>query len=288
MARPLRIEFPGALYHLTSRGDRREAIFADDQDRATFLTLLGDACERFDAFVMAYCLMGNHYHLVLSTRSANLSRLMRHLNGVYTQRYNRRHDKTGHVFQGRFKAVLVDRDAYLLTVCRYVDLNPVRAGLVLHPQDWSWSSYRALAGLADAPPWLDRDLLLGLLGSARGGYAQWVQEGRGQSLWSGALRQQVFLGDEDFVQRVQALATSEAAPGTTAAASARRAPRSQRAEPVSLQQWLAQCDSREQALWMAHQRSGMTLTAIAAELGLTPGRVSQLVAKARRAQPRGE
>ena len=130
MARPLRIEFPGAVYHVTSRGDRREDIFVDDQDRQALLAVVAQALSRFDAEALAYCLMGNHYHLVLHTRQANLSLLMRHVNGVYTQTYNRRHHKVGHLFQGRFKAILVDRDAYLLEVCRYVDLNPVRARVV--------------------------------------------------------------------------------------------------------------------------------------------------------------
>ena len=133
MARPLRIEYAGATYHVTSRGDRREPIFIDDDDRRAFLDVLGQALARFDAAVLAYCLMGNHYHLVLTTHGANLSALMRQLNGVYTQRFNRRHDKVGHVFQGRFKAILVDRDAYLLEVCRYVELNPVRAKMVPAP-----------------------------------------------------------------------------------------------------------------------------------------------------------
>ena len=133
MTRPLRIEFPGALYHVTSRGDRREAIFIDDADRQSLLAVLEQAMDRFDAVVLAYCLMGNHYHFVMHTRRANLSRLMRHFNGVYTQDFNRRHGKVGHLFQGRFKAVLVDRDAYLLEVCRYVELNPVRAAMAQAP-----------------------------------------------------------------------------------------------------------------------------------------------------------
>jgi putative transposase len=284
MARPLRIEFPGALYHVTARGDRQEAIFLDDQDRAGFLALLGETCERFGAAVHAYCLMGNHYHVVLSTRAANLSQAMRHLNGVYTQRFNRRHGKVGHVFQGRFKAVLVDRDAYLQAVCRYVDLNPVRAGMVAAPADWAWSSYRALTGLAEALPWLDTALLYALLvpeavpeaeraRRAPPRYAAWVQAGRDQPLWPGALRQQVYLGDEAFVQRARALA------GAPALQKAQN-PHPQRAEPLTLAQWLERSPSREQALWMAHQQGGMTLTAIAAEMGLSLGRVSQLVAKA--------
>src|SRR5574337_400225 len=143
MARPFRIEFPGATYHVTARGDRREPIFEDDEDRKVFLQITGLALRRCDSSALAYCLMGNHYHLVLHTRQGGLSGLMRQVNGVYTQAYNRRHSKVGHLFQGRFKAVLVDRDAYLLEVCRYVDLNPVRAALVADPADWPWSSYRA-------------------------------------------------------------------------------------------------------------------------------------------------
>ena len=144
MVRPLRIEYAGAVYHITSRGDRREPIAQDDADRALFLAVLGQALARFDAQAWAYCLMGNHYHLVLHTRQANLSRLMRQINGVYTQAFNRRYGLTGHLFQGRFKAILVDSDSYLMEVCRYVDLNPVRAGMVRYPQDYPWSSYRAL------------------------------------------------------------------------------------------------------------------------------------------------
>ena len=160
MSRPLRLEFSGALYHVTTRGDRREPIFEDDEDRRGWLEILGQALERFDAKCFAFCLMPNHYHAVLETRRANLSRLMRHVNGVYTQRYNRRHDKVGHLFQGRFKAILVDRDAYFLEVCRYVDLNPVRARLVKSPLHWDWSSYRAHVGLENRPAWLDSRSLL--------------------------------------------------------------------------------------------------------------------------------
>ena len=133
MSRPLRIEFPGANYHVTSRGDRREPIFEDDTDRAALLGVVVEGMRPYDAQVLAYCLMGNHDHFVLHTRRANMSRLMRNLNSVYTQAYNRRHRKVGHLFQGRFKAILVDRDDYLLEVCRYVELNPVRTRMVTGP-----------------------------------------------------------------------------------------------------------------------------------------------------------
>jgi len=153
---------------------------------------------------------------VLHTRQANLSLLMRHINGVYTQTYNRRHRKVGHLFQGRFKAILVDRDAYLLEVCRYVDLNPVRARLVRKPESWAWSSYRAHRGQAAVPEWLDTPGLHGyLLGRpatspadrrrAAERYARLVASAPDASVWDTGLRQQSYLGDQDFVERMQAL-----------------------------------------------------------------------------------
>ena len=111
MTRPLRLEFAGALYHITARGDRREEIYLDDEDRTRFLTLLGEVCQRFNWTTQAYCLMTNHYHLVIETPDANLSAGMRQLNGVYTQRFNRRHRRVGHVFQGRYHAVIVQKEA---------------------------------------------------------------------------------------------------------------------------------------------------------------------------------
>jgi putative transposase len=130
MARPLRIELAAGLYQVTSRGDRREAIFRDDQDREEWLTVLGEVCSRYNWRCHAYCEMTNHYHVVVETPDANLSQGMRQLNGVYTQKLNRRHGLVGHLFQGRYKGILVQRDAYLLQLSRYVVLNPVRARIV--------------------------------------------------------------------------------------------------------------------------------------------------------------
>ncbi len=283
MARPLRIEFPDALYHLTSRGDRGEAIFLSDADRQGFLGVLAQCCERMDAAVYAYCLMDNHYHLVLTTRRANLSRLMRQLNGVYTQTFNRRHDKTGHVFQGRFKAILVDRDAYFLEVCRYVELNPVRAQMVKAPQDWAWSSYRAHTGAAPAPQWLAaHELAAALLGSpadsaaqrrsAAKRYAALVASARDQSLWAVDLKQQIYLGDGGFIERMQAQVPKQALTERSIAAT-------QRKTAKSLDQLLQQCSTRDEALYRAHVEGGMTMTAMAAQVGLTLARVSQLIAR---------
>ena len=152
MSRPLRIEFPGAVYHVTARGDRRESIFADDEDRGALLGIVEQGLDRFDAQMLAYCLMGNHCHFVLYTRSANLSLLMRHINGVYSQRFNRRHGLVGHLLQGRFKAILVDRDAYLLEVCRYVELNPVRATHPIEPRCGALAALLLLAGMSPQRP----------------------------------------------------------------------------------------------------------------------------------------
>lgn len=207
MSRPIRIEFPDALYHVTARGDRREAIFEDDQDRRTFLATLEKIITQFNWTCYAWCLMDNHYHLLIQTPDGNLSKGMRQLNGVYTQASNRRHLRVGHLFQGRFKAILVDSDAYLLELARYVVLNPVRAGMAKKPADWKWSSYRASVGLEPAPG-LAEDGLLAMFAKRRSlaqqRYAQFVDEGiKADSPWAN-LKGQVFLGDEQFVNRMQA------------------------------------------------------------------------------------
>ena len=284
MSRPLRIEFPGAVYHVTSRGDRREPIFEDDVDREALLATVEQAMERFDAEVLAYCLMGNHYHFVLHTRQANLSLLMRHVNGVYTQSFNRRHGKVGHLFQGRFKAILVDRDAYLIQLCPYVELNPVRAGMVAEPAAWPWSSYRAHTGQAESPPWLDTAGLHGYLlqrpavtaadhRRAAKRYAQIVADAHGAELWGDALRQQIYLGDADFVDRMQALAE---APRKTS----RDTPKAQRSATRPLAHWLKASDTREEALYRAYTEGGLSMTALARELELSVSRVSRLIARA--------
>ncbi|MFT5117647.1 MAG: putative transposase [Kiritimatiellia bacterium] len=160
MARPLRIEFAGALYHITSRGNGREDIYASDSDRQMWLEVFGEVCRRFNWVCHAYCLMGNHYHLLVETPESNLSLGMRQLNGVYTQRFNRSQNRVGHVFQGRYKAILVEKASYLRELARYIILNPVRARMVRSAKDWVWSSYRATAGFKSPYPWLNVEWLL--------------------------------------------------------------------------------------------------------------------------------
>jgi len=204
MVRPLRIEYPGAVYHVTCRGNARERIFLSDADRELFLQVLTQVVERFNWLCHAYCLMTNHYHLLVETVGPTLPRGMRQLNGVYTQAFNGRHRRTGHVFQGRYKAILVEKDACLLELARYVVLNPVRAQAVRSAKDWIWSSYRATAGMAPAQPFLTSDWILSQLGTwaekAQAEYRRFVSAGRGVSVWE-SLRGQIYLGSDEFVEQ---------------------------------------------------------------------------------------
>ncbi|WAR46829.1 transposase [Methylomonas rapida] len=207
MARPLRLELAGGLYHVTSRGNGRQDIYLDDEDRQNWLDLLGETCVRFNWICHAYCLMTNHYHIVIETVEGNLSHGMRQLNGVYTQRFNRRHDRVGHVFQGRYKAILVDKDSYLLELSRYVVLNPVRAGMVNDAADWYWSNYLATIGKTVPPEWLQVNGLLRQFGSDRCKatlrYIDFVRAGVGlASVWKD-LQNQIYLGDANFVRTMQ-------------------------------------------------------------------------------------
>jgi putative transposase len=174
MSRPLRLEQPGAIWHITARGNEKKDIYRDDVDRQRWLDLLGRTAEAYNWRVYAYAQMGNHFHLVIESVEATLSAGMRQLNGVYAQWFNRRHDRVGHLFQGRFHSELVEEEPYLLELVRYVVQNPVRAGIVRRAQDWSWSSHRATAGLAAAPAWLDTAWTLGHFGRSLKRYAAFV------------------------------------------------------------------------------------------------------------------
>ncbi len=283
MARPLRLEFPGALYHVTSRGNRQDNVYLDDTDRAAFLAVVGEVCDRFQWVLHVYCLMRNHYHLVLETVEANLSRGMRHLNGVYTQRFNRRHGRVGHVFQGRYKAILVQKDAYLLTLSRYVALNPVRAGVVGHPAEWPWSSYRAMVGLEPSPDWLATDWVLSQFGPERAqairAYERFVREGIGKPGPWGDVRHQVFLGDERFMARLQ---------DHRAAGKLREIPRRQRQGlGTSLAEYQRQYPRRDEAMAQAYRSGRYTMQEIGDFFGVHYMTVSRAVRKFD-GQPRGE
>ena len=278
MARPLRIGYPGALYHLTLRGNARAEIFLDDSDRDIFLDLLGSVVVRFGWRIHAYCLMENHYHLLAETPQTNLSRGMGWLNGVYTQRFNRRHERVGHVFQGRFKAILVERDSYLLELARYIVLNPGRAGLASAPEGWRWSSYRATAGEQAAPRWLSVNWILDQFGNsempAQNRYRQFVTAGLDQASPWHNLRGQVLLGTEPFVQAL--------APRLAAVQDMTETPRAQRfAHRPALPSLLPGADGhsraqRDAAIRDAHISHAYTLAQIARHVGLHYATVSRI------------
>lgn len=274
MARPLRIEFAGALYHVTSRGDRQEDIFLDDQDRKDFLAILGGVQERHNWLVHAYCLMDNHYHLLIETPDANLSRGMRQLNGVYTQTTNQHHNKVGHVFQGRYKAILVQKESYLLELARYIVLNPVRARMVRTARAWPWSSYRDTAGYRKAPDWLTTDWILAAFGKRRSStmekYRKFIQEGKNQpSPWE-QLRNQVFLGSEQYVEAIQRKIDY--------GKDLSEIPKSQRrAKPKSLRYYDRQADSRNAAIVAAYASGGYSMKEIGEYYGLHYSRISRIL-----------
>ena len=167
MARPLRIEYPGAVYHVMNRGLARSLVFLDPTDYALFLQVVGEIHTLWGVEVLAYCLMGNHYHLCLRTPTANLGRVMRHVNGLYTQRFNRAHRRDGPVFRGRYKAIVIEAEAYLASVIRYIHLNPVKAKLVKSPETFQWSSHAQYLTPRSAPAWLAVRQVLDRIGSPR-------------------------------------------------------------------------------------------------------------------------
>ncbi|MEP6471659.1 MAG: transposase [Acidobacteriota bacterium] len=204
MSRPLRLEFPGALYHVTSRGHERGTIFRDAHDRRHFLNLLASVVLDQAWLLHSYCLMGNHYHLLIETARATLSRGMHSLNARYSQHFNQRHERAGHVLEGRFKAILIQKEAHLLEIHRYIVLNPVRAGIVDRPEDWPWSNYRATSGTIAYPPWLEVGSTLALFSAfgsgATGAYVRFVAQGRVRpSSPLEGVRRQIYLGDGRFL-----------------------------------------------------------------------------------------
>jgi len=280
MARPLRIEYPEAVYHITSRGNARNRIFSDDQDREIFLSNLDAVVTRYNWLCHAYCLMDNHYHIMVETPEANLSIGMRQLNGVYTQRYNRRHHKTGHLFEGRFKAILVQKDSYLLELCRYVVLNPVRAGVVAKPEAWRWSSYQATAGLRKKPACLASDWILGLFSSqrtvAQRRYREFVREGIHQKTPWGEVQGQVLLGEEGFIEKFRDLLETKR--------EVKEIPRLQRyVSRPSLDKIFSGKEvkgQRDKGIDAAHMNYGYTLKEIADHLGIHYTTVSKVIGKA--------
>ena len=275
MARPLRLEFCGALYHVTSRGDGQEAIYHDDADRNLCLEVLKGTIRRFNWRVHAWCLMGNHYHLLVETPDGNLAQGMRHFNGVYTQRFNRRHGRTGHVFQGRYKAILVQKDGYLLELARYIVLNPLRAHMVRSAKGWPWSSYQATAGLIKVPDWLETDWILSTFSQRRSQalerYRAFVAEGKNQPSPWGRLKNQIYLGSDAFVDKMQNRLSLDKDLSEIPAAQRR---------PVAkpLDYYESKFQDRNEAIRRAYESGSYGLKVIGDHFGLHYSRVSRIVA----------
>jgi putative transposase len=271
MARPLRLEFPGAIYHVTARGNAKAAIFLGDDDRESFLELLARVVKRYEWICHAHCLMGNHYHLLIETPRPSLSAGMRQLNGVYAQTFNHRHSRFGHVFGERFKSVLVERDDHLLSTASYVVCNPVRAGLCTTPADWEYSSYRATAGLAPVPELLTVDWLLSQFGNdrvrAQAGYRAFVTDSALRDL--AKVRGEIYLGGDDFID--------DLAPNRPL----REIPRPQwQPLPPPLTRLFDQLG--DIAVVVAHRRYGYSLRAIADHLGVHYSTVGRRLADSER------
>lgn len=273
MTRPLRPEFPGALYHITSRGDRRAPIYSDHTDRQAWLDILGKVCSRFNFIVHAFCQMTNHYHLLVETVDGNLARGIRQLNGAYSQQFNRRHSLVGHLFQGRYKAILVQKESYLLELARYVVLNPVRAGMVAAPADWAWSSHTHFMRSTGRPEWLEVDWLLSQFGTnrqnARQAYNEFVLRGIGGLSPLRDVKHQILLGDKEFV------AKRICGPETVAISDLPRTQR--RAVALPLAEYESRYCNRNEAMARAYGSMAYSMAAIALHFRVSTRTVSRAV-----------
>lgn len=292
MARPLRLELPGAVYHVTAVGNAGQTVFREAEDPALFLEALGQVCTRFDWDCLAYCLLPDRYHLVVRTRRATLARGMRQLNGRVTQAFNRRRGVGGHLFQGRYRAVLVESPGFVAAVCRDVLRQPVVRGLAAEPAAWRWSSHRAALGRLPAgrpvPSWLAVGELLALYGSdpalARRRYAEDIAAGDRPSVWD-SLRHQVFLGSEAFVAQMRERASAEAGRRGSLA----EIPKAQwQAPPPPLDDFVASTGSREEAMARAYLSGAYSQARIAAHFGVHYSTVSRAVRRSEKSlEPAG-
>jgi len=274
MARPLRIEFVGALYHVTARGNAQGDIYFSDKNRRKFLSLLENTCNRYDWYCHAYCLMSNHYHLLIETNSPTLSKGMKYLNGTYTQHFNRSNKRVGHVFQGRYKAILVQKESYLLELSRYIVLNPVRARMVQAAEDWPWSSYRATAGITKAEQCLTTDWILSSFAKIRKAahkrYQLFVQEGKNQPAPWERLKNQIYLGSDDFVEAMQCNLDPEQ--------SLRDIPKLQKqSAPKPLKHYESKYTRREESMARAYLSGHYTLEDVGEWFGVSYATVSRAV-----------
>lgn len=280
MTRPLRIEFPGAVYHVTARGDQLNSIYREDTDRYVWLEVLGLVCARFNFVTHAYCQMTNHFHLLVETVEGNLSQGMRQLNGIYSQRVNRRHGLVGHVFQGRYHAVLVHKEAHLLELARYIVLNPVRAGMVRAADEWFWSSHHFMLDSAGKPAWLNTQWLLGQFGPgptrAVDAYRQFVAAGAGSPSPLERVQHQLVLGDVGFAAQNREHTESDS---LVAVSKAHR-----RIAALTLPEYEARIEGRDRAMAEAYFSTAFTMAEIGAYFRVSYKTVSRAV---KRYEPAG-
>lgn len=282
MSRPLRIEYNNAFYHITARGNDRKPIFTDDSDRQALLSHYSSATERYGAIIHAYCLMTNHYHLLLETPHGNLSQIMRHINGAYASYFNTRHSRVGPLLQGRYKAILVEKDTYAQELSRYIHLNPVRAKKIKTVEEYPWSSCRAYLGLEEKPQWLHDEFILEYFNSdsqeACRTYFKFLQEGIKKNAWN-PQKEIVFstlLGGVDFIEEVKSKYLSDKE-------ITRDVPDLKSLMKLSVEEIIQQVNEefgehkagRNAAIYIAHKYSGKALKEIGIYFGLRESGVSQ-------------
>ncbi len=283
MARPLRIEFPGAFHHVMSRGNEKQDIYRTRQDRVKFLDYLESATVRYAAVIHCYCLMDNHYHLLIETPSGNLAQIMRHINGAYTSYFNTRHCRAGHLFQGRYRSVLVDVDAYCLALSRYIHRNPVRAEFSGSPADYEWSSYQAYLGGKVAPQWLQTGFLLALIGDGHGdrkSYREYVESDDviSDEQYDNILNSRAIIGRKTFIEEVRrdCLATRTNSRDLPAARELMRRPKIQQIfEAVACEISVDHRLAKKMTIYLCHHFSGCTLKEIGTYFGVGESAVSE-------------
>ena len=282
MARPLRIEYPGAFYHITSRGNEQNNIFKNDRDYERFLTYIETSVQRYRAIIHAYCLMNNHYHLLLETPMGNLSQIMRHINGAYTTYYNTKRQRAGHLFQGRYKAILIEADEYAEELSRYIHLNPVRAGIVEKPEEYQWSSYQYYIGKKQIPKWLTKDYILSYFGreaAAQKKYSAFVNALIGKK-YDSPLKETVassILGGNEFVNDIKERYLSEKKAD-------RNLPALRELRKTAIEEIIGEVEkilgkneaiSRKAGIYLSHRYSGSVLREIGEYFGIGESAVSQ-------------
>lgn len=280
----MRIEYPGAVYHITSRGNNKSRIFYADDDRTRFLDVLANVIKKYNWICHSYCLMSNHYHLLIETQEANLSQGMRQLNSVYTMRVNKKHNKVGHLFQGRFKGVIVDRKKYLLELCRYIVLNPIRAKMVARPEDYYWSSHRATINDNQRPKFLTTEWVLSQFGkrydTARKKYIDFVYAGINCANPWNDLRGQIILGKDEFLKTLEEL-IGEQIDIPEIPMAQRKVLQELYIAPVSLSKDLK---NRNDLIFEMHYKKGMAIGKIARVFSLHPSTVSKVISRCQNSQ----